>query len=245
VRFREDPVRILRAIRFAAKLDLGLEPDVYDGMVAHREDLLRSARPRLLEELLRLLRAGASRRAFWLAWETGVLAVMLPELSSFLDDDPEGRSRLWKRLAAVDASYAHGDLPSDPVLLSALLLEPIEEAIEGERDVAIAVGDYLGDLVVRLVIPRRLIDRMRQILSIQRRLRQGRVGSLARRDYYGEAAALYALDARARGVPTNEIEAILAGRDPPPRRRNSQAPNPAKSSADDGPERSLELKPLM
>ena len=32
-RFREDPVRILRALKFAARLDLGIEPDVYDAMV--------------------------------------------------------------------------------------------------------------------------------------------------------------------------------------------------------------------
>ena len=112
VRFREDPVRILRAIKFAARLDLGLEPDVYDAMVAHRDDLLRSARPRLLEELLRLLRGGASRRSIWLAWETGVLDVLVPELSSYLDDDPDGRSRLWQRLAAVDAQVLRGTAPA-------------------------------------------------------------------------------------------------------------------------------------
>ena len=39
VRFREDPIRILRAIKFAARLDLGIAPDVYDAMVATREDL--------------------------------------------------------------------------------------------------------------------------------------------------------------------------------------------------------------
>lgn len=225
VRFREDPVRILRAIKFAARLDLALEPDVYDAMVVHREDLLRAARPRLLEELLRLLRGGASRRSFWLTYETGVLAVLLPELSSYLDDDPHLRTRLWRRLALIDRQVAAGELPSDAVLLSALLLEPIEEAIEGERDVMLALSDYLADLVMRLAIPRRLFDRMRQILSIQRRLRSGRVGSLARRDYYPEAAALYALDAEARGVPAAEIDAIVAGREAAPRPRRSSRPS--------------------
>jgi len=40
VRFREDPVRILRAIKFASRLDLGIEHNVYDAMVSHREDLV-------------------------------------------------------------------------------------------------------------------------------------------------------------------------------------------------------------
>ncbi len=214
VRFREDPVRILRAIKFAARLDLGLEPDVYDAIVIHREELLRSARPRLLEELLRLLREGAARRAMWLAWETGVLAVLLPELSSFLDDDAHGRSMLWRRLAAIDAMVARREVPSDPVLLAAALLEPVEESIEGERDALSAVSDYLSELIVRLATPRRMIDRMRQILSVQRRLRTGRLGSLPRRDFYADAASLYALDATARGTAQDTIDAIVAGREP-------------------------------
>src|SRR5580658_4683076 len=87
VRFREDPIRILRAIKFAARLDLGIAPDVYDAMVATRKDLGKAARPRLFEELLRLLRSAGAHRAMWLLWETGALSVLLPELAAFLDDE--------------------------------------------------------------------------------------------------------------------------------------------------------------
>ena len=44
-RFREDPIRILRAIKFAARLDLEITPDVYDAMVGTRDDLAKAARP--------------------------------------------------------------------------------------------------------------------------------------------------------------------------------------------------------
>ncbi|MEM9196078.1 MAG: polynucleotide adenylyltransferase PcnB, partial [Myxococcota bacterium] len=74
VRLREDPVRILRAIKFSARLDFGVEPFLYDAMVTHRTDLERSARPRVLEEILRLLRGGAAHRSTYLMWDTGVLA---------------------------------------------------------------------------------------------------------------------------------------------------------------------------
>src|SRR5665811_2066928 len=73
-RFREDPIRILRAIKFAARLDLGIAPDVYDAMVSTREDLAKAARPRLFEEILRLLRGGAAHRSMWLLWETGAMS---------------------------------------------------------------------------------------------------------------------------------------------------------------------------
>src|SRR5579884_475034 len=43
VRFREDPIRILRVIKFASRLDLGIAPDVYDAMVGTRDDLAKAA----------------------------------------------------------------------------------------------------------------------------------------------------------------------------------------------------------
>jgi poly(A) polymerase len=49
VRFREDPIRILRAIKFSARLDLGIAPEVYDAMVDLRDELSRSAAPRVFE----------------------------------------------------------------------------------------------------------------------------------------------------------------------------------------------------
>src|SRR4051812_29375873 len=67
-RFREDPVRILRAIKFAARLDLGIDPEVYDAMVSCREELAKAARPRIFEEILRLMRGGAAHRSMWLLW---------------------------------------------------------------------------------------------------------------------------------------------------------------------------------
>src|SRR5579872_704936 len=86
VRFREDPIRILRAVKFASRLDLGIAPDVYDAMVSTRDDLAKAARPRVFEEILRLLLTSA-HRSMWLLWETGAMAVLLPELAAFLDDE--------------------------------------------------------------------------------------------------------------------------------------------------------------
>jgi poly(A) polymerase len=236
VRFREDPVRILRAIKFAARLDLGIEPDVYDAMIVHREELLRAARPRLLEEMFRLLRGGAARRSFWIAWETGVLSVLLPELSSFLDDDSKFRTRLWKRLALVDARIASGMSIPDPVLFATLLQEPVEEAIEGERDALIAVADALEETIERLAVPRKLVDRLRSILAAQKRLRAGKVGSLGRRDFFSDAAYAFGLDAEARGTDPDEIRTITSGRDWVARAKpKSDRPNSGKDASDTRP----------
>src|SRR5687768_5860067 len=127
-RFREDPIRILRAIKFAARLDLGIDPDVYDAMVFTRASLARAARPRLFEEILRLMRGGGAHRSMWLAWELGILSVLLPELATFLDDDAgDGdASRVWKLLAEVDRRTVERGAPFDDIVLSTLLLlEPM------------------------------------------------------------------------------------------------------------------------
>ena len=232
VRFREDPVRILRAIKFAARLDLGIEPDVYDAIVVHRDDLLRAARPRLLEEILRLLRGGASRRSFWLAWETGVLAVVLPELSAFLDDDPHGATRLWQRLRCLDARTATDGAGTDATLFATLVLEPALEALEGERDIATAVTNFFTPIQERLAIPRKLFDRVRQVVAVQRRIAAGRHHQLLKRDFYPESAAVFTLDATAKGIEPATIQRIVEGREAPARPRHEGAPSqPPRSTA--------------
>lgn len=59
-RMREDPVRILRAVRFSAKLQLDIESRTYAAMEGGVEDLPRCSAPRLLEETFRLV-AGRNR----------------------------------------------------------------------------------------------------------------------------------------------------------------------------------------
>ena len=54
-----------------------MAPEVYDAIVLCRESIQSSAKPRLFEELLKVLRSGASRRWLWLAWETGLLHEIL------------------------------------------------------------------------------------------------------------------------------------------------------------------------
>ena len=80
IRFREDPVRILRAIKFAARLDFAIEPATYSAILEHRGEIAKCAPPRVLEEIYRLLRGGAARRSFELLVETDVLTILIPDL---------------------------------------------------------------------------------------------------------------------------------------------------------------------
>ncbi|HEY1696298.1 MAG TPA: polynucleotide adenylyltransferase PcnB [Polyangiaceae bacterium] len=202
VRFREDPIRVLRAIKFAARLDLGIAPDVYDAMVWTREDLAKAARPRVFEEILRLLRGGAAHRSMWLLWETGAMAVLLPELAAFLDDEEAtqgGARRFFRKMAALDAmTKARGRAPDDVVLWTVLLKEPLDEACAGEKDRVRAAADFLDPVIERVAVPRRIADGVRRIVAILPRIASGRTGRFARTDLM--APALDVLEAELLGA---------------------------------------------
>jgi poly(A) polymerase len=227
VRFREDPVRILRAIKFAARLDFGIDPDVYDAIVAHREELARAARPRVFEEILRLLRGGAARRSIYLAWDTGVLAVILPELSTYLDDmvtDPEAASRgevaggqasrVFRALGEIDRmTNERGAPPDDIVLLATLLREPIREWSEGARsrdEWRRAIEEKLAEVGERMAITRRIAEGLSRVYAAEGRLRAGRTGGFMATTLGPLARDLTVVGLVADDAPIDQIERVRA-----------------------------------
>jgi poly(A) polymerase len=220
-RFREDPVRILRALKFAGRLDLGITPDVYDAIVYCRESLALAARPRLSEEILRLLRGGQARRTIYLAWETGVLEVLLPELAALLYDDGEDDGpghRVFRLLEYIDRRTAESGPLDDTVLWTLLLLEPMKEACDGARDRAAAVFEFLEPVIERISISRRYADGMRRILAVLPRLVSGRAGRFARTEIFQLAVEVAAADLWARGESTEAVDRLRSVPLAPPSR---------------------------
>ena len=91
IRFREDPVRMLRAVKFAARLDFSIEPVTLAALIRHRGEIAKCAQPRVLEELYRLLRGGAAHRSMALLIETGLAGNLSPQLATLLGRPPGGR----------------------------------------------------------------------------------------------------------------------------------------------------------
>lgn len=218
VRFREDPVRILRAIKFAARLDLGIDPNVYDAMVSSRLELARAARPRLFEEVLRLMRAGSAHRSMWLLWEIGAMAVLMPEISSFLDDEEAtdgGSLRFFRKMDAIDRKTLDDGVLDDVVLMTALFYEPLEEAIAGVRDVMGAVNDFLDPVIERIAMPRRIADGVRRIMTMVPRILQNKVGRFARTELFLPALDVAEIVLRSRGQATTAIDTLRREAMPP------------------------------
>src|SRR3982751_4662167 len=85
VRFLEDPVRMLRAVVLAARLQFSIDQPVLDAIALHRHEIARSAPARLLEEYYKILRSGHAREAFKQLRTTGLLKAITPELAAASD----------------------------------------------------------------------------------------------------------------------------------------------------------------
>jgi len=85
IRFQEDPVRMLRAIKFAARLGFTIEPATHRALLRWRGEIRKCPTPRVLEEMYRFLRGGAARRSLELLVETGTLSVLAPHLAALFE----------------------------------------------------------------------------------------------------------------------------------------------------------------
>ena len=61
IRFSQDPVRMIRLIKFCARLNFEIHPPTFEALLSCREEILKSSSARIFEELLRMLESGASR----------------------------------------------------------------------------------------------------------------------------------------------------------------------------------------
>lgn len=122
VRMREDPVRILRAVRFACKLDFDFEPRTYAAMEGAVEDLPRCAPARLLEETFKLIRGGVATPAIKLLAALDALKLLLPPIDQFLREHPnDGQSAFYAYTEALDRRVRAGKGLDDAILLAVLL----------------------------------------------------------------------------------------------------------------------------
>jgi poly(A) polymerase len=130
------------------------------------------------------MREGAAHRALFLCWETGVMDVLLPELSTFLADRDEDDDRVWQLLQEIDRRTLENGPLDDVVLWTVLLAEPLREACDGARDRVEMAHEFLEGVVDRLNVPRRIAESVRRIIALMPRLESGRGGRFSRTPLY-------------------------------------------------------------
>jgi poly(A) polymerase len=183
-RFREDPVRMLRAVRFEAKLDFHLDPET----AAPIEPLcgLLSGVPsaRLFDETLKLFLNGYGARGYEILRGRGLLSALLPSVDAYVVAHPNSlvEKLLVQGLKNTDARVL-ADKPVTPTFLFALLLYgPIAKAIEGtppqhwhELSTILAACDQaLREAQAHVAIPRRFALGVREMFALQPRLEHPR-----------------------------------------------------------------------
>ena len=207
-RMKEDPVRIVRAIKFAARLSLQIEDATWQAMCDAAADLDRAAPPRILEELQRLMRSGTALKAFQLLRDCGALAVLLPEVSDYLASaDRAERTQFWRLLEATDSAVRCSGKPLPvPLVFGALFYRIVEHARIAspeehgkEADLARLVESVIGPVLRRLSFPRAESGRLKRICVVQRRFakdapkRSFRPAVFLRQEYFADALALLRL----------------------------------------------------
>ncbi|NWO08020.1 MAG: polynucleotide adenylyltransferase PcnB [Alteromonadaceae bacterium] len=182
-RYREDPVRMLRAIRFAAKLGFDIEPET-EAPIRELAAMLTLIPPaRLFDEVLKLLSAGHGEATYKLLREYNLLAPLFPETEAALAAG-ESDELILQALRNTDARIARGKSVTPYFMFAAMLWpalqaewrrrqdngDPVQPALHG------AISQVIGQQVHSTAIPKRFSGPMKEIWELQMRLprRQGK-----------------------------------------------------------------------
>lgn len=179
-RYREDPVRMLRAVRFAAKLDFEIEQSAREAMAECAPLLADMPAARLYEEVLKLFMAGSAVRSFDLLREHDLFRYLFPQTDHALSRDPQSpASQLVRRGLINTDERVRDSKPVTPAFLFAALLWPaVEQNGQDEDDdgasalqrVEEAGSEAVSKLLPHVSLPRRFSQVTREIWEMQPRL---------------------------------------------------------------------------
>ena len=178
-RYREDPVRMLRVVRFAAKLGFVIEPATAAPIRELGHLLLEVSPARMFEEVLKLFHGGYSAETYELLRTHDLFRYLFPATDESLASESDGFPRvlLPKALASTDARLAEGKPVNPAFLFAAFLWEPVRQRLdqlvsEGMKDqdaLRLAADSVLRDQQQHISVPKRLSFPMREIWELQLR----------------------------------------------------------------------------
>ena len=181
-RYREDPVRMLRAVRLSSKLDFSIDPAAAEPLPRLAPLLSGAAPARLFDECLKMFMAGHGERSFLALEQHGLLPALFGETAKALATNRSGalRGTLLGALRSTDARV-QADRPVTPAFLFAALLWPAycrELAVLQKSGVeTLAAQQRAADRVTlpqaeRIALPRRFSLPMQEIWLLQPRFQQ-------------------------------------------------------------------------
>ena len=178
-RYQEDPVRMLRAVRFAAKLEFEIEESAAAAIFEHGHLLAVIPPARMFDEVIKLFHSGAAVRVFELLREYGLLKFLVPALAEWLQQEPDESMLDFIDQALVNTdSRVNTGQPVSPGFIFAVLLWPVVHAqassMQPDRQKMIPALAQAGEAVMKrqvrhISIPRRFSQMARDIWTSQPR----------------------------------------------------------------------------
>ena len=179
---------MLRAVRFAAKLDFTIDPPVVEAMHHHAHLLSNVPAARLFDEFLKLFQAGHAERTFDLLRQHGLFAEMFPATEEALRQDDAFMAFVRAALHNTDRRVAAGKSVTPMFLLGVFFWVPVQtlaatlrskEKMTESQSLSLASYEIVAEQQQRIAIPRRFTVPMREMLALQPRfiLLRGRRGA--------------------------------------------------------------------
>ncbi len=177
-RLREDPVRMLRAIRFAAKLDFRIDDEVAKAIRDNAGLITNVPAARLFDEFLKLFQAGHAERTFELLREYSLFGQIFPATEQELEEDESFNAFIHAALRNTDRRVAAGKSVTPMFLLGVFMWAPTrrvaaeirsEEKMSEGQALSLASYQLMGEQQRRIAIPRRFTVPMREMLALQPR----------------------------------------------------------------------------
>ncbi len=200
VRFTEDPVRMLRAVRFAASHDFAIEPNAWESLCDLSHIISRVSPARLYEEMQKLFFLGSARPVFSLLEKSGLLAALFPGLISWIYGNNRRLSLLDANLKRLDQLYQSNTSVSPALFIATLFGPNLEKAalarhrdgIPRQQAIDEICAVFMKEISRNVSIPGRIGSQLRAILVLQtsmHRIPPRRPASLAGRPEFKEAMA--------------------------------------------------------
>ena len=188
-RFREDPVRLLRVARFAAKLGFDIEPSTAKPMRHRAGDLQQVSPPRLFDETLKLFMSGNGLVTFKLLLKYKLFEYIVPQLNPMLNDQQGQPLKLVGQALINTDKRIRNSQRVTPAFIYAALLWPVVQRLASNYEkngnsppyaLSKAAGDIIAAQVPVTAIPKRFTIPMREIWDLQLHLKR-RGGNRAKR----------------------------------------------------------------
>lgn len=179
IRFTEDPVRMVRAVRFAAVLGFEIEENTNHALLELKDRVALASPSRMYEEVLKLFLLGQGEKTYQMLRKTGIFGVIFPGLNRWVDIEHDGFPHVWigKALEWVDACVQAGRQVPPHILFALMFGQYVEEKAAELRKTGVAqldamtraISEVMQEQTQRVQIPKKISLAMRDIYWNQQR----------------------------------------------------------------------------